>query len=167
MIRGLHSPHPQLAVPGTGGVKTSPCFGKGENRGHFHLLLRGLRAPQSPAATSEMSLLVGWHPCPVPPAVAVTGTAAAVLAPSLIPVNALRQCPSPPWGQWPCPGAAWQRAQAARQADVPRGCAVTFPALLVPHPESVPRTHNSGNPSLPTLPPVNNKGNQWKFKQNP
>lgn len=45
-------------------------------------------------------------------------------------------------------GAAWQRAEAARQADVPTGCAVTSPALLVPH-QSAPRTQNSNIPTVP------------------
>lgn len=161
MIRGLRSPPPARCA-GQRGVKTPSWLGRGDNRRHSHLLpcpWQGseLRTPRSPAATSRMSLLQdpagGVAPGALWYQLGTPGRAAtAALAPALI----LLRCGE---GRVPArcgdggraqglAGAAWQRAEAARQADVPRGCAVTSPALLVPH-ESAPRTQNSNIPTVP------------------
>lgn len=162
-------------------VKTPPWLGRGQNRGHFLLVLHllELRTPQSTAAISRMSLLAGpgwWGGtlCPVAPAAAATGTAApaapavlagpaAALAPALL--HTLSQ---PAVGTGAVP-RGWQRLQPGR-------CAQRLLCDLSSSARPTPRALRGHRiptivllPSLPTLPGtrqrINNKGNQWNFKK--
>lgn len=139
-------------------VKTPPWFGRGESRGAFPPLAGSARSSEHPRAQLPSAAYPqdvpagrtrGWW-CPLVPAPALTlfnGRS-----------NVAARCGDS--------GTAQALAGAARRADVPRGSAVTFPALPVPtralRGHRIPKIPIA--PALPTLPgtgqPINNKGNR-------